>query len=69
MNAKNVYDLNRALTGLFPLKTNFNNQVIKVFDIQVFSDSIYVTRSENTEPGNIFSYAISMKFIQLLLSK
>lgn len=54
MNAKNVYDLNRALTGLFPLKTNFNNQVIKVFDIQVFSDSIYVTRSENTEPGTTF---------------
>ncbi|XP_051171526.1 methionyl-tRNA formyltransferase, mitochondrial isoform X2 [Leptopilina boulardi] len=54
MNAKNVYDLNRALTGLYSLKTNFNNKVIKIFGIQVFSNSINVIQSEKNEPGTAF---------------
>lgn len=34
MTAKNVYDLQRALVGLYPLKTKFDDVTIKLLDVR-----------------------------------
>lgn len=51
MKAKDVYNLSRALTGLYPLKSNFNGQVVKFFDIQMISGSLDKSQLEK-EPGS-----------------
>jgi len=34
MTAKNVYDLHRALLGLYPLKTKFDGMTIKLLNVR-----------------------------------
>lgn len=34
MTAKNVYDLHRALLGVYPLKTQFDDTSIKLLDVR-----------------------------------
>lgn len=34
MTAKNVYDLHRALVGLYPLKTKYDGMTIKLLDVR-----------------------------------
>lgn len=50
MTAKNVYDLHRALVGLYLLKTNFDGTGIKLLDVRQTSKS----RDEKNAdvPGN-----------------
>lgn len=49
MTAKNVYDLHRALLGLYSLKTKFDGTIIKLLDVRQTTK----VRSETTDvPGN-----------------
>lgn len=50
MSAKNVYDLNRALLGVYPLTATFQDRVIKLHHIENIEDSI-VTKLEGETPG------------------
>lgn len=61
MKAKDVYNLSRALTGLYPLKSNFNGQVVKFFDIQMISGSLDKSQLEK-EPGKFEKYIFTDNF-------
>ena len=58
MTANNVYNLSRALTGLYPLRTFFKDQAVKLYDVRVFSGTPEVI-PEQIEPGNIFYFLIA----------
>lgn len=51
MSATNVYNLHRALVGLYPLTTSFQNAKIKLFDVQKIESESIVTNLEGAEPG------------------
>lgn len=51
MNAKNVYDLQRALTGLYPLTTKFKDNTIKVFGIRVCEEPPRLPNLPKDKPG------------------
>lgn len=50
MSATNVYNLHRALVGLYPLTTSFQNAKIKLFDVHKIESESIVTELGG-EPG------------------
>ncbi|XP_012283015.1 methionyl-tRNA formyltransferase, mitochondrial isoform X2 [Orussus abietinus] len=55
MTAKNVYDLQRALTGLYVLKTKFENKTVKLIDIKIVMDVPEKAKLLQNTPG-LFIY-------------
>ncbi|XP_043590748.1 methionyl-tRNA formyltransferase, mitochondrial isoform X1 [Bombus pyrosoma] len=53
MSATNVYNLHRALVGLYPLTTSFQNAKIKLFDVHKIESESIVTELERAEPGTV----------------
>lgn len=51
MSAKNIYDLHRALLGLYPLTTIFQDATIKLCDIKKIEESI-PTKLKEEMPGS-----------------
>ncbi|XP_001605224.2 methionyl-tRNA formyltransferase, mitochondrial [Nasonia vitripennis] len=51
MTAEQVYNLQRGLLGIHPLRTYFNNQVIKLLDIKAIPESTKVNCLREKEPG------------------
>lgn len=60
MSATNVYNLHRALLGLYDLTTSFQNVKIKLLDIQKIESKIIATKlkEENTGKHIILLYHI-----------
>lgn len=52
MTARNVYDLQRALFNIHPLKTHFGDKIIKLLDVRVYKDNLDVTCTHEKVPGN-----------------
>lgn len=63
MTAQNVYNLQRALAGIHPLRTQFNELTVKLLDIKCVQDSSTVSCSQEKFPGKdnniIFQYSWS----------
>lgn len=51
MTAEQVNNLQRGLLGIHPLRTYFNNQVIKLLDIKAIPESTKVNYSREKVPG------------------
>lgn len=51
MTAANVYNLQRGLMGIHPLRAYFNNQVIKLLDIKAVPETTTVNCSKEKIPG------------------
>ncbi|XP_078040849.1 methionyl-tRNA formyltransferase, mitochondrial isoform X2 [Augochlora pura] len=52
MSARNIYNLHRALMGLYPLSTRFINKTVKLYDITVTDESI-ATKFIDKAPGMV----------------
>ncbi|XP_053594412.1 methionyl-tRNA formyltransferase, mitochondrial isoform X1 [Microplitis demolitor] len=55
LTAKNVYDIQRALTGIYPLITNFEGNKIKIYGIKLFNHRTNMTATSKIIPG-LMSY-------------
>jgi hypothetical protein len=55
MTAKNIYDLQRGLHGIEPLRTHFNNEVVKLLNIKPILENIpeNFTNYIKKKPGEI----------------
>lgn len=54
MSAKDVYNLQRAVTGMFHLTTKFNNIPIKLYDISKANNKIVADNCKNSiKPGSV----------------
>jgi len=53
MSAKNVYDLQRALTGLYPLTTRFQENTIKILGIKVCEEPPSLPNLPRDKPGSV----------------
>lgn len=51
MTAKNVYDLQRALTGLYPLTTTFHGTIIKLFGVKLIPGQMTNNNFTVINPG------------------
>ena len=51
MSAENVYNLQRALTGIQPVRANLNDQVVKLVGIKVVPQTTKIDCSEIKRPG------------------
>lgn len=51
MSATNVYNLHRALLGLYDLTTSFQNVKIKLLDIQKIESKIIATKLKEENAG------------------
>lgn len=56
MTANDIYNLQRGLLTVEPLRTYFNDKIIKLFDIKIVSDEESNINKEvtNRSPGNSF---------------
>ena len=55
MSAKNVYDLERALTGFLPLRANLEDTTIKISGIRVCEQPPRSTNFPENKPGLSFN--------------
>ncbi|XP_014211448.1 methionyl-tRNA formyltransferase, mitochondrial [Copidosoma floridanum] len=51
MSATNIYNLQRALCGIEPLRTHFNKEVVKLLDVRVVSESANINCTREKVPG------------------
>lgn len=51
MSAKDIYNLQRAMTGIQPLRTYFNNKVIKLLNIKIVPENELVNSDQDKVPG------------------
>lgn len=66
MNAKKVYDLQRSLTGIHPLRTTFKNKTIKILNIKIANNNNQNTNVDNRTPGKtIVKQYLSSYFFKL----
>lgn len=63
MSAKNIYDLHRALLGLYPLTTIFQDATIKLCDIKKIEESI-PTKLKEEMPGKSAIYVFYFVLIR-----
>ena len=76
MSGKNVYDLHRALFGLYNLRTIFNEKVLQLLEINCVPDWWNVKCPERKVPGEnkhlllyilknqyIFEFLIDLSFV------
>ncbi|XP_063988466.1 methionyl-tRNA formyltransferase, mitochondrial [Diachasmimorpha longicaudata] len=54
MTARQVYNLQRALTGIFPLKTSFQGKTLKIFGVKISSNTPRDVSDRKSNPGTIF---------------
>ncbi|XP_043285311.1 methionyl-tRNA formyltransferase, mitochondrial isoform X2 [Venturia canescens] len=54
MSAQNVYNLQRALTGLYSLTTKFEGIAIKLHGIRVYEEPVSLANSDEEKPGCVF---------------
>ncbi|XP_024945331.1 methionyl-tRNA formyltransferase, mitochondrial isoform X2 [Cephus cinctus] len=53
MTAKDVYNLQRAITGLYPLTTKFQDITIKILNIKVLEKQTQAYSSSHSSPGSV----------------
>lgn len=60
MTAKDVYNLQRALTGIQPLRTYFKDKVIKLLNIKIAPENEVINCKEEKKPG-FYNYQINFR--------
>lgn len=51
MTAKDIYNLQRAMTGIQPLRTHYKDKIVKLLDIAIASKNEIVNYSQEKIPG------------------
>ncbi|KAH0554881.1 methionyl-tRNA formyltransferase, mitochondrial [Cotesia glomerata] len=65
LSAKNLYDIQRALTGIYPLITNYNGEKMKIFGIKLLNNPSDKSITSQITPGlMMFDKKLNLLIVQ-----